>query len=269
MRIFTVTAAFGCALFSAAALAAAGQGKGESRTTIPESRSVAGFEQARAGPGRRDPALLEAPEAPGPARSGSKDRPTAARKHTVVCCAFRIFDARVQLYDDFDLDGYYTYFRVSFDVDTDYADADVYARLFLRGPTGIWNLFYETDVFSIHGSSGTDDYEVETELLAGYPTGDYDLLIEVYDADYGDLVIEYGPWDTSALGYVPLEDTSHDGLLPPPVAVSHGGGGGAVAVEILGLLGIALWLARRRQGAAGRPVGEAPLHQSHGRRRHP
>ena len=254
MRLVKLNAMLGFALASLAVLAAADDARGESPASAPESRSVGSFEVQRGTAERRNPDLLETFQAEGSVDAGAKDAPLASRKHSVVCCAFRVFDARVQLFDDFDLDGYHSYFRVTFDVDTDYADADVFARLFLRGPTGVWNLFYETEVFSIYGSAGSDDYEVETELVAGYPTGDYDLLIEVYEAYYGDLVVDYGPWDTSALGYLPLEDTSHDGLLPPPVAVSRGGGGGALSAELLVLAGLAGWGLRRRRETFSRPA---------------
>jgi len=242
----------GLALASLVVMAATDDARAGSPASAPESRSVGGFEAERGTAARRDPDRLETFQAEGSMDAGVKDAPLASRKHTVACCAFRVFDARVQLFDDFDLDGYHSYFRVTFDVDTDYADADVFARLFLRGPTGVWNLFYETEVYSIYGSAGSDDYEVETELVAGYPTGDYDLLIEVYEAYYGDLVVDYGPWDTSALGYLPLEDTSHDGLLPPPVAISRGGGGGALSLEIIGLLCLAAGARRLRRSPAGR-----------------
>ena len=255
MRVPTAIAALGLALIAAAAFAA---DPGETANPSPESRSAEGFETGRGAAERRDPALLVPFTSSDAVGETGKERPAGARKHTVVCCAFRIFDARVDLFDDIDRDGYYTYFRVNFDVDTDYSDADVYARLYLRGPIGGWKPFYETAVFSIYGSSGTDDYEVETELVAGYPTGDYDVLIEVYDAWYGDLVVEYGPMDSSVLSYVPLEDVSHDGLLPPPVAFSRGGGGGALSLEIIGLAAIAVWSARRRRhrddSGSDRPV---------------
>ena len=42
-------------------------------------------------------------------------------------------------------------------------------------------------------SDPDDDYEVETELVAGYSTGRYDVLIELYDAATGVLVDEFGP----------------------------------------------------------------------------
>jgi hypothetical protein len=223
-----------------------GQSSGSaSSSPLPLSRSAEGFASERGTTARRDPGLLEFPEPPDESPGPEKAGPEPARKIALLCCEFRIFDARVQLYDDRDGDGYFTYFRVSFDVDTDYSEAHVYARLFLRGADGVWKFLYETAIFPISGSSGSDEYEVETELVSGYPTGAYDVLIKVYDAGYGDLVAQYGPYDSSALSVTPLEDLSYDGLPPPSVSISYGSGGGAVSVWLLGFLAVAAWAGRR------------------------
>jgi hypothetical protein len=221
---------------------------------VGSSRSVAGFKTDRGGARRRDGGLLVdfvPAESGEPAGTGHKSTLDAGQKHTVLCCDFWIFDAWVELFDDVDRDGYHTYFRVGFDVDTGHADADVYVKLFLRGANGVWNLFYESGVFPIFGTAGGDDYEVETELVAGYPRDDYDILIEVYDAYYDELVVEYGPAETSALSYVPLEDLASDGLVTPPVAISSGGGGGALSIELLILLLAFTAMSMRRPRAAG------------------
>ena len=217
----------------------------------PASRSVSGFQQGRGGASRRDPALLAEFTNADNAFPLPKGRADVGQKHAVICCDFWIFEAWVELFDDVDRDGHYTYFRVGFDVDTALTEADVYTRLFLRGANGVWNLIYESEVFPIFGSSGSDDYEVETELVAGYPTGDYDVLIEVYDAYYDELVVEYGPAETSALSYVPLEDVARDGLTAPPVSISSGGGGGAVSLEMLGLMLAAAAIQVRRRRRTG------------------
>lgn len=219
---------------------------GASSTPLPLSRSAEGFASERGTVSRRDPALLEFPEPPDESPEPEKNGPEPARKIALLCCEFRIFDTRVQLYDDRDGDGYFTYFRVSFDVDTDYSEAHVYARMFLRGADGIWKFLYETEIFPIFGSSGSDEYEVETELVSGFPTGAYDVLIKVYDAAYGDLVAQYGPYDSSTLSVVPLEDLSYDGLPPPSVSISYGSsGGGAASLWLLGLVIVAAWAGRR------------------------
>ncbi len=107
--------------------------------------------------------------------------------------------------------------------------------------------------FDIWGSDPDDDYEVETELVSGYSTGLYDVLIELYDADTGELVDEFGPNESPEFSLLPLEDSGRDGA---PVAAARlrttttdDGGGGAVSwLGLAGLLG-ALALRRRRTAA--------------------
>lgn len=225
-----------------------------------QSRSAAGFETQRGDQERRPHETLEDYEAPGDARLTKPAGPSAARMNAASCCAYRIYSAATRLFDDFDGDGFYTYLRVNFDIDTDYFDADVFVRLFMRGDDGRWTQFYQSGVFTIYGSSSTDDYEVETELVAGFPPDDYDVLIEVYDADYGDLVVEYGPLESSALSFLPMEDVSFDGSLPAPVTISRGGGG-ALGLEllVLGMLASSLaWRGRRRRMAAIRVRNQGP-----------
>lgn len=211
------------------------------------ARSSAGFENERPADERRDPASLQELVSADVRPAGTREAPAQTRKHGGPCCAFRIFDARTRLFDDFDADGYFTYLRVVFDIDTDYYDADVFVRLFLRGSDDRWAMIFESDVFPIFGNSGADDYEVETELVSGFPRDHYDLLIEVYEAPFGDLVVEYGSLENPALGFLPLEDISSDGALPPPVAISSGGGGGAVTYELLMLLFLVGWAGLRHR----------------------
>ncbi len=152
---------------------------------------------------------------------------------------FRIYDAGTTLIYDDDGDGHYHYFRVTFDADTDYVAADVYARLYLSLEGGPWLEYFITDIFTLVSTSGADDYEVTTELVSGYPTGYYDLLIELYDADYDEHVASFGPFESSALSFLPLEDLEHDVaiVVPPGPAISHSsGGGGSSGILVLGLL---------------------------------
>ncbi|MGD8976264.1 MAG: choice-of-anchor H family protein [Gammaproteobacteria bacterium] len=223
-----------------------------------ESRSAAGFESERGNAERRPADQLEDYQPPAEARLAKPAGPIAAQMNAASCCAYRIYSATTRLFDDIDGDGFYTYLRVNFDIDTDYFDADVFVRLFMRGDDGRWTQFYQSPVFTIYGSSGSDDYEVETELVAGFPPDDYDVLIEVYDAAYGDLVVEYGPLESSALSFLPLEDVSFDGSLPAPVTISRGGGG-ATGIELLVLALLAAIVAWRRRGqqmAAARIRGQ-------------
>ena len=213
------------------------------------SRSTAGPASERVPDTRRDAMKLESnrpagtrairPEG-GASREGSALN--SAERLAAVCCVFRVYSADTELFDDFDGDGYYTYLRVMFDVDTDFLAADVYANLYLALPDEPWELFFESEIFPVFGSSADDAYEVETEFISGYPPGDYDLLIDVFDAATDEFVASYGPADSSALGYLPIEDIDFDNEISSQVFIS-GSSGSSLSLMSLVLLAISI---RRR-----------------------
>jgi len=160
---------------------------------------------------------------------------------------FWFYDADVVLFNDDDRDGYYYGVDLLFDVDTSFVSADIYAVMYLSYEGGPWNECAATEDFTIFGASSSDEYVVVTELMSGYPTGSYDLLIEIFDAFDGTYLGSFGPEDTSELAYLPLEDYNRD--APPVVieqrtTVSRGGGGSAdgwlIGVFLLILLGSAI-----------------------------
>ena len=161
-----------------------------------------------------------------------------------------VYDATTDIFADRDNDGYYTFLRVQFDVDTIYRYQYVYAEIYLSADGTSWEHLYSTDDFAVWGSDPDDDYEVETELVAGYSTALYDVLIEIYDADTGELLDEYGPNESPLFSVLPLEDSNRDGVVvvPPPVTVIEGGGGAVSWLALTGLLGALA--ARRRRLAA-------------------
>ena len=157
-----------------------------------------------------------------------------------------VYEATTDVFADSDADGYYRFLRVQFDVDSIFTEAWVYAEIYVSADGTAWELLYSTDDFEVFGSDPEDDYEVETELVSGYSTGLYDVLIEIYDADTGELVDEFGPNESPEFSLVPLEDSSRDGvILPPPVSHDHGGGGAVSWLGLGGLLGA--WALRRRR----------------------
>ena len=178
---------------------------------------------------------------------------------------FWFFDADVVLFNDDDGDGYYHGIDLLFDADTIYSAAEVYAVVYLSLDIGPWNEYGVTEDFWIFGASGADEYGLVTELMSGYPTGDYDLLIELFDAADDSFLAGFGPDETSALSYLPLEDFNRDEPLDDiPIAVSHGGGGAADAwtIGILLLLlivsaGRKIW--RHRNDALHRIDSPAPI----------
>jgi hypothetical protein len=142
---------------------------------------------------------------------------------------FWFYDADVELFADFDRDGYYYGIDLMFDADTHYVAADVYAVIYLSYEFGPWNEYAVTDVFTLLGSSGTD-----------YPTGSYDILIELFDAYDDAYLASFGPDDTSELALLPLEDSTRDvaSTGSPQVVVNSGGGGSLSWLLLLGLLAV-------------------------------
>lgn len=147
---------------------------------------------------------------------------------------FWVYSADVDLYSDLDHDGHYVGIDLTFDADTIYSSAVVYAVLYLSYEFGPWNEYAYTDDFTINGASGDDEYFIETELASGYPTGSYDILIELYDTYDGAFVASFGPDDSSQLSYLPLEDIGRDTPQQTTVIIQQGGG----SIGLLGLLAL-------------------------------
>ena len=158
---------------------------------------------------------------------------------------FWIYDASVELYSDLDRDGYFTGVDLKFDADTVFSVADVYAVLYLSYEFGPWNEYASTEDFAIFGTSGSDQYVVDTELVSGYLTGEYDILIELFDAYDGTFLASFGPDDSSQLAYLPLEDVGRDAPRSTTIIVNNGGGGAFGLLGLLALISIA-GLARER-----------------------
>jgi hypothetical protein len=143
-------------------------------------------------------------------------RPVAPAK-SAKASDFGFFDAGSTLLADRDGDGFHSEFRIRFDADVISGEAIVYARLYLRrvGDQD-WLLYHETDDFSIFGDDGDDDYFVTTKLDDGWPTGDYDVLIDLYESGFSGIVATFGPLDSGALGLLPLEETGLDQPIELP-----------------------------------------------------
>ena len=146
---------------------------------------------------------------------------------------FWIYDADVILFNDNDRDGYYHGIDLLFDADTIYSEAEVYAVVYLSLEGGPWNEYAVTEDFLIFGASSDDEYVVVTELVSGYPTGSYDLLIELFDTFDNSFVASYGPVDTSALAFLQLEDSARDAPLQDTTVIIREGGGGAIGSLLL------------------------------------
>ncbi len=199
------------------------------------TRSAHGFESERGESKTRDPeSLVESIAVPSTRHRVEKGKSTSTLAAVGASDAW-FYDASTELFYDDDGDGYYHYLRVRFDVDSYYENHWVYARLFVSEDGYTWEEYHVTGDFLVNGSSPFDDFEVETELVSGFPPSQYDVLIELYDADFGDFLAEFGPADSSAFSLLPLEDISYD--EPPIVIVTEGyGGGGSADVWVVAFL---------------------------------
>ena len=186
---------------------------------------------------------------------------------------FWFYDADVILFNDDDMDGYYYGIDLLFDVDTIWSSAEVYAVMYLSYEGGPWNEYAVTEDFSIFDASADDEYVIVSELMSGYPTGNYDLLIELFDAWDGTYLAGFGPADTSELSYLPLEDFDRDAPAAPVqevIIVEQSGGGGSADGWLLACLFFVLiggairriW--RRRHDELVRIDSPAPIWRSNG-----
>ena len=123
---------------------------------------------------------------------------------------FSIYNVDSNLISDFDYDGFYHRFSISIDADTSYTNANVYAKIYLSYEGGPWNYMASSDIYHIHSDSSLDAFTIETELTDGFYAGYYDVRIELYDADYNEWVLSYGPYDDSSISALPLEDSFND-----------------------------------------------------------
>jgi len=143
--------------------------------------------------------------------------------------SFNIFEAYTQLIEDYDGDGYYQTFSVTFDADVYNPNfierANVYAELYLSKDGGEWVHYYTSDIFAIVGESEDDEYEVYTTLNQGYIPADYDVLIDLYEVGYDDIVATYSSYDSNELFALPLESSDYDPDYIEVHSVSHGHGG--------------------------------------------
>ena len=145
---------------------------------------------------------------------------------------FWIYDAFVTLDVDEDADGYYSEFTVEFDADTVFVEADVYARLYLSD-NDVFEEFHTTSVFIIEGDSSQDALVVESELISGYPSDDYELLIELYDAQTDALVAVFDGFNDADLTFISLESKTFEDSGTVVIVTESGG-----ALDISDVVGI-------------------------------
>lgn len=168
-----------------------------------------------------------------------KQTTTGYRKQDVANSDFWFYDTWLTLYSDVDYDGYYYSFSVEFDVDTVYNFADVYAVVYL-GTDDYYDAIHVTSDFSIYADDSADSFIVDVDLLTGFKPNDYDVLIELFDANTHELLAYTDGYYDADLAYVPLESESYETTYVEEqvvVVTEHGGSLSWFALLGLGLVG--------------------------------
>lgn len=205
-------------------------------TPSAQAVNVSQVQLMGATPMTREQVIAKHTSQPLPSSSAATEDPNRAP----IYHSFAIYEASSRLFEDFDYDGFYRTFSVTFDVDVfgSYLNerANLFAELYLSRNGGPWVRYYTTAVFTIYGDSRQDDYEVITTLYSGYPTDHYDVLIDVYEVGFSGIVASISADDTDALYALPLESRDRDGS--GQVIIVEGGAFSLFALVCLGLLAL-------------------------------
>lgn len=147
---------------------------------------------------------------------------------------FWIFDAWVELEIDEDSDGYFSQFSLGFDADTEFSSAEIYVRLYLAEDE-VFREFHTTNNFTIYADSSDDSLVIESELLTGFPSAEYEILIELYDAYNDQLVAIYDGNDDADLYLLSLESQDRESVQVV-IVQEHGGSLGLWILLLLPLI---------------------------------
>lgn len=149
---------------------------------------------------------------------------------------FWIYDSFVTLSADIDYDGYYSSFKLEFDVDTIYQSAPIYAVIY-ASTSDVFTPFYTTDIYNINGDNTRDAIIIENDLVSGFPSNDYELMVVIYDADTDEVVAVSDGTDDADLAFLSLESENYEYIEPVEViVVEHGGAMGGMLIAGLGFL---------------------------------
>ncbi|MFB0980756.1 MAG: choice-of-anchor H family protein [Alteromonadaceae bacterium] len=165
---------------------------------------------------------------------------TSQKSQSNYYADFTIYSAVSFLHDDYDGDGFYQTFSVTFDADiysyTNNPMGEVYALLYLSKNGGPWTHYFTTDTFIIEGESDLDEYEVISTFMSGYATDHYDVLIDLYQVGYTDVVASLSSNDTDALYALPIESAEYDKHYVEEVEINGGSMFGLILPLLIVLL---------------------------------
>lgn len=161
----------------------------------------------------------------------------AVQKNANAAHLIWVYDAWLSTYSDGDNDGYYPSFELTFDADTSFTNADVFAVVYL-GDNSTYKEIHTTSVFTIFADASNDEFTFSTELLEGFPSDDYDVLIELYDADTLELQDSYDHTSDPDLSLVSLESAEYEHRQFAPAVNAHEHGGAIGVTMLFALMGL-------------------------------
>lgn len=127
---------------------------------------------------------------------------------------FTVYEGHSTLIEDYDADGYYQTFSVTFDADlvsyNPYDEAIIYAELYLSKNGGPWEHYFTTKDFVIMGENTDDKFEVFSTLGDGFNPNHYDVLIDIYEVNSPYIMASYSSDDSNSLYALPLENHYDD-----------------------------------------------------------
>lgn len=163
---------------------------------------------------------------------------------------FTVYEGHSTLIEDYDADGYYQTFSVTFDADlvsyNPYDEAIIYAELYLSENGGPWEHYFTTKDFVIMGENTEDKFEVFSTLGDGFNPNHYDVLIDIYEVNSPYIMASYSSDDSNSLYALPLEnhydDTPYSGYSEEAYIQ-----GGSYSIPLLLLLLMILLVRQFRQ----------------------
>ena len=143
-----------------------------------------------------------------------------------------IYDSWVTLENDIDHDGYYSQLTVEFDADSIFSHASVYAVIYI-GQNNHYDSIHISSDFDIYGEDSSDSFTIQTTLISGFPPNDYDVLIELYDANSHTLVALTDGYDDADLAFLSLESENHEYRYEDTLVVVHEHAGSHSLISLL------------------------------------
>lgn len=126
-----------------------------------------------------------------------EDNPTTSA--VAQASHIELYELAFSLYDDLDYDGYYTRLELSVDVDAPDDTRWIYGQLYLIDEYGHHHHVRTTQEFRVSHYNESDRYFLDIILDSGFEPQNYQIMMELYDADnHNLLLISHAPANAPA-----------------------------------------------------------------------